>query len=35
MKHGDTLVRRGTKHVWRNRSDKDSTVVAMHVSIIR
>ena len=35
MKPGDTLVQRGTKHAWRNRSDKDCTIVALHLSITR
>ncbi|TIX41663.1 MAG: cupin domain-containing protein [Mesorhizobium sp.] len=35
MKPGDTLVQRGTKHAWSNRSDKDCVIAALHLSIIR
>lgn len=35
MKPGDTLVQRGTKHAWRNRSDIDCTIAALHMSVVR
>lgn len=35
MKAGDTLVQRGTKHAWQNRSDEDCTIAALHMSVIR
>lgn len=35
MKPGDTLIQRGTKHAWRNRSNADCTIAALHVSAIR
>lgn len=35
MRQGDTLVQRGTKHAWRNRSDADCTIAALHVSAVR
>jgi hypothetical protein len=35
MKSGDTLVQRGTKHAWQNRSDDDCTIAALHLSVIR
>ena len=35
MKPGDTLVQRGTKHAWRNRSDSPCTIAALMVSVIR
>jgi len=35
MRPGDTLVLRGVKHAWRNRSDADCTIAAFHISIVR
>jgi len=35
LKAGDTLIQRGTKHAWRNRSDSPCTMAALMVSIIR
>ena len=35
MKPGDTLVQRGTKHAWNNRSDQNCTIAALHMSIVR
>ena len=35
MKPGDTLVQRGTKHAWRNRSDSPCVIASVHVSIVR
>jgi hypothetical protein len=35
MKPGDSLVQRGTKHAWRNRSDADCTIAALHMSVVR
>jgi hypothetical protein len=35
MKPGDTLVQRATKHAWRNRSDADCTIAALHISVVR
>lgn len=32
LKPGDTLVQRGTKHAWANRSDRPVTVVSVMVS---
>jgi quercetin dioxygenase-like cupin family protein len=32
---GDTLVQRGTKHAWSNRSDKPATIVALMVDAQR
>jgi hypothetical protein len=32
MKQGDTLIQRGTKHAWHNRSNADCTLSAVHVS---
>lgn len=33
MKQGDTLIQRGTKHAWSNRSKSDCTIAAVHISI--
>ncbi|WP_222364271.1 cupin domain-containing protein [Rhizobium leguminosarum] len=35
LKPGDTLIQRGTKHAWKNRSDADCTISAVHVTAIR
>lgn len=35
MRAGDTIVHRGNKHAWRNRSDQDCKIAALHVSITR
>ena len=35
MKQGDTIIQRGTKHAWRNRTDKPCVVSAVHISVIR
>ena len=35
MRQGDTIVQRGTKHAWRNRTDRPCVVSAVHVSVIR
>lgn len=35
MWQGDTIVQRGTKHAWRNRTDKPCVVSAVHISVIR
>jgi len=35
MMQGDTLVQRGTKHAWRNRSGSDCTIAALHMSVTR
>jgi mannose-6-phosphate isomerase-like protein (cupin superfamily) len=35
MKPGDTIIQRGTRHAWRNRSDAPCTVAALHVSVVR
>lgn len=35
VKAGDTVVHRGTKHAWRNRSDAPCTVAALHISVVR
>ncbi len=35
MKQGDTLVQRGTKHAWNNRSDRNCTIAALHMSIVK
>jgi hypothetical protein len=35
LKAGDSLVQRGTKHAWRNRSDAPCTIAALQVSVIR
>ena len=35
MKPGDTLVQRGTRHAWRNRSDSPCVIASVHVSIVR
>jgi mannose-6-phosphate isomerase-like protein (cupin superfamily) len=35
MRQGDTIVQRGTKHAWRNRTDKPCVISAVHVSVIR
>lgn len=35
MKPGDTLVQRGTKHAWNNRSERNCTIAALHMSVVR
>ncbi|MDV7088965.1 cupin domain-containing protein [Rhodococcus opacus] len=35
LKQGDSLVQRGTKHAWRNRSDAPCTIAAVMVSVVR
>jgi len=35
MRQGDTIVQRGTKHAWRNRTDDPCVVSAVHVSVVR
>lgn len=35
LKQGDTLIQRGTKHAWSNRSDKPATIAAMLISAAR
>lgn len=35
LKSGDTLVQRGTKHAWNNRSGKPATIVALMASASR
>jgi hypothetical protein len=35
MKAGDSLVQRGTKHAWSNRSDAPCTIAALQVSAVR
>jgi mannose-6-phosphate isomerase-like protein (cupin superfamily) len=35
LRPGDTLVQRGTKHAWSNRSDKPATVVAIMMAAQR
>ena len=35
LKAGDTIIQRGTRHAWRNRSDAPCTVSALHVSVVR
>jgi uncharacterized cupin superfamily protein len=35
MKPGDTIIQRGTRHAWRNRSDAPCTVAALHISVVR
>lgn len=35
LRQGDTLIQRGTKHAWSNRSDKPAIIAAMLVSATR
>jgi mannose-6-phosphate isomerase-like protein (cupin superfamily) len=35
LKAGDTIIQRGTRHAWRNRSDAPCTVSALHISVVR
>ncbi|MGC5172746.1 cupin domain-containing protein [Microbacterium sp. DT81.1] len=35
MRQGDTIVLRGVKHAWRNRSDSPCVVSAVHISARR
>jgi hypothetical protein len=35
MRQGDTIVQRGTKHAWRNRTDEPCVVSAVHISVVR
>jgi quercetin dioxygenase-like cupin family protein len=35
LKPGDTLVQRGTKHAWNNRTDQPALIVALMVSATR
>ncbi|KQU28471.1 MULTISPECIES: cupin domain-containing protein [unclassified Rhodococcus (in: high G+C Gram-positive bacteria)] len=35
MRPGDTIVQRGTKHAWRNRTNEPCVVSAVHISATR
>ena len=35
MRAGDTIIQRGTKHAWRNRTDDICVVAAVHVAATR
>jgi quercetin dioxygenase-like cupin family protein len=35
LRPGDTLVQRGTKHAWNNRTDQPASIVALMVSATR
>ncbi len=35
MRQGDTIVIRGVKHAWRNRSDEPCVISAVHISATR
>ncbi|OZC57093.1 hypothetical protein CH289_04155 [Rhodococcus sp. RS1C4] len=35
MRPGDTIIQRGTKHAWRNRTDEFCVVSAVHISATR
>jgi uncharacterized cupin superfamily protein len=35
LKAGDTMVQRGTRHAWRNRTDRPTTVVTIMMPATR
>jgi hypothetical protein len=35
LRRGDTIVQRGTKHAWQNRSHQPCVITALHVSATR
>lgn len=35
LRRGDTIIQRGTKHSWSNRSDKPATMIALSISAFR